>query len=345
MNEHLSGRGSLDAGAVAYMKNAGLSRVESCDDARRYIELQHEYLDARSTEVVAPTPGTDIDPGSDLGPTDGSTDKVADGMPSFLRSIVRVQVWNGSSFGTCSGVLINTRVLLSAARCFVADGYYDLRVDQGRPQGGNGASSMGCLSGGNSCSNSPSGLNARVFRYPGFGGTGDTRNDLAVVINNTPWAHSAPSHPEELPFTFEQLTENAPGVGHMFTVAGFGAHASTGSGLGIRRESITRQQIDTSFSGYWRCTVDQGVGRPCRGDEGSPAINSSTSGSAMAFGLFSNFSGQGPGGFCNNPGDYFRYTRVDDKLAFVNNMLIFNAGMPACRRESTVLGWNYRVCF
>ena len=132
-------------------------------------------------------------------------------------------------------------------------------------------------------------------------------------------------------------------------IDGYGAHASSGSETGIHALSKKNVTINDSYTGYWRDSVVKGSGRPCAGDSGSPAINTSRLtgslvGPDLVIGLHSN-ADRPKTEACPSPGAYFRYTRLEDKLSFIKNTIAGIPGLTACTNGSKPGGWSYMICF
>jgi hypothetical protein len=188
-----------------------------------------------------------------------------------------------------------------------------------------------------SCGTAPSGgTNATVHIFPNFTSFLDSARDLAVVVMDSPWLQRSGDPAIDV----MRISVSPVGAGVSYVVNGYGAHADNGSGLGVHRNALAVQGIDDSFAGYWRDKVQSGVGRPCKGDSGSPAINRSLiSGSLhLVVGIMNNLQPGVEGTFCPEPGAFFRYSKVDDKIGFIESVI------GPCSAQSSN-GTHFRKCF
>lgn len=338
INEALAGRNDVDPRAIEAVKSSGLQAVRTCDDARAFMKRKSDYLESLPTtddepiepplgvlpKTEAPTLSAGVPAGGEAPAAGDEVDKIAEGYQWYQSYTVRVR----HDGYTCSGILINGRALLTSAHCFPGDGYYSVSVDYGDAW----LPTQYCISSNYPDCNNPPPYNMTVYRYPGYLGDSDTERDLALVISPTYWAW-----PADTDASWMRLVYSHPTAAVSFWSLGYGVDMDANHGAGIGRVATRSDIIDWSSADYWLAHVNQGYGRPCRGDSGSPADNTDLIGHDLAVGVFSNFDYSGAG-YCPGPDDKYRYTKISNKLQWILPQI------GPCDYY-IVNGWAYYWCY
>lgn len=171
---------------------------------------------------------------------------------------------------------------------------------------------------------------------PGFAGTGDTEDDISVVRIRESVASEWSIIGSDTN-AFIRLTVTNPLAGTSFTSHGYGADNHDNTGRDWGRISMGTEGVSWSTAEYWLAYATQGLGHPCAGDSGSNAVNWDRIGIGMAIGIFSNYD-QAASNACPQIGAKFRYTKVNDKMQYIETF----AG--SCTLF-TANGWHYKRCF
>jgi len=307
MNDVLRGARDFDAGTRDAIITAGVTSVVDCEDARRFMKVQEEYLDGKGESI----PDEPIQPEGE-----GRMDKVAEGHEFFIPQTVRVRPW---AAGICTGVLVGPKALLTAAHCTNELGWTNINVDYGITQPGLCISAGGC--------NYTAGANATVTDHPNYLGTGDWANDLAIVLNYNGLANW--SAPADTSSSWSRIIAEHPPLGAPFWIEGYGAsHSADPPNWHVGRSSNQLEIISWADSVTWKSYVTSGLGRACMGDSGGPAHNFGLIGSgatSLVIGIFVSltYPGYDPG-YCpgvNGTSQWNRYTQMATKKAFIENTL------------------------
>lgn len=166
---------------VELQAQTGLRRVANCEDARAYTEARAAREEGQgSLEPVLADRGHPTEDDDAFGTT---TRGIWQGEPSGDQRIlyIRVPVQLGSpgdadpsnaSFKGCSAIAFSPRHLLTAAHCIPSNvsGYWRVRVFRGDSSGSDRGEPL--LLGN---------YRAYIYRHPGYSGTGDTADDVALI--------------------------------------------------------------------------------------------------------------------------------------------------------------------
>ena len=339
INQKIAGTIPMDEAARAFVRSSGIERVSTCDDARRFFRLQHEYFESQPSLVepdIAPLPTS---PGSvtGTGTTGDPIDKVQQGYEFHFPKSVRVRIHGGYD---CTGFLINKWVILTAAHCIPASGFYKVTVDYGTGQPNS------CIDGdsGPNCTSAPPNPNFLVGRHYNFTGYGDTADDLAVFIH---WTWNAWAKIGDNPANYMQPTTWAP-TGASFWIHGYGANDIFGRNSGLGRAGNGTEKVHWSSSGYWYAIASNGPGRICSGDSGGAGIHYWGAPPVqwdLAIGVASDIQIQDPDQHCPLTGDKFRYQRFTySKASWLNRTLAENQA-GACALQNLGADYTYWKCW
>jgi hypothetical protein len=335
MNEQLADTQGLNEGIRSAMAAKGLTRVQSCEDARQFIRIKREYLDSQpSEEPAAEAQGPERLEGDVPGE---QIDKIRQGYT--YDHLPHVRLYNWDTGKVCSAFLINKNTLITAAHCFPLSfpGGVRVSIDYGDVY-----APGWCIS--NNTPNCwtvvPSSSNITAVPNNFYTGLGDFDDDIAVAYiggplpNNTSWPIIGND-----PNFFLRLTATAPGQATSFAMHGYGANAHSGAGAGIGRRSNGVEGISFAGPHHWYAFATQGFGHPCAGDSGSAAVNFDKIPYDLAIGVFSSYErASGTTNLCPQIGDKFWYTGISSKISFIESII------GSCNAFSSG-GWAYRRCW
>lgn len=113
------------------------------------------------------------------------------------------------------------------------------------------------------------------------------------------------------------------------------------SGVVINKTTILTAAHCFPANGSYKVWVDHGIGTPCiiQYCADPPTVNKITSGD-LVVGIFANFQYNDDPGWCPQPGNKFRYTRVETKLGWIMSII------GTCNQYTqSGNGWKYRRCW
>lgn len=305
--EQLNGNLALDP---QLKQITGLDTVESCEDARTYMEQVNLH-----NEAMLPT---------DEGMLVEDVTELPDGIGKSVSAIKNANGTNQSQAGVleigggCTGVLITSRAILTAAHCVdqliapAKNGWANLSIRRYTP------SETLVYSG-----------QVRINVHPNYSGDGDTGDDVAVIKLFAPATFGLPS---------SHRTRIYVGAGSTIgTMRLYGRGFSNGNGTG---SSVLRyMNFKPDWWGPYHYLENAGNARVCNGDSGGPTIDWSPNGYRVVAGLHSNSQKSLTSGVCARWLGKQRSVRLQHKISWIEDMLDVTC------HSFNDSGWSYVRCW
>jgi hypothetical protein len=303
-----------------------LKQVASCVDARRFLEADYQARElGPSADSLASSLPRDAEPG-DIGAGLGVVKKAIKGANAAhvtQRGFVQI--------GNCGGVVILQRAILTTASCVahlaplsgVKNFDAVVKLERYIP-----FTSFGTTY---SIRQTVYQGWARINIHPGYGGSSDAGDDLAVVKR----------YSSSFGFATNERTRIYTGLGSVIgamRLVGRGGNSATTGGAG--QNILRRMTFDPDWWGPHHFLMDARGSRTCSGDKGSPILDFTPShGHRVVAGLLSHWQGSIGYNLCAAWGKKMRAVRLQRKIAFIEDMLDVDC------REFNDSGWAYVKCF
>lgn len=284
-----------DEGLRAFTR---MEQVETCDEAREFVELKNEY----GAELELPDEHPDEALPVEISP------RIANGSLSQSRPSVELVIRQGPGYGDailCSGSLIGPREIVTAAHCIYQDGPRPVKVTVRQALRGGGAQDV-CVA---NCSNLTT-SNATGYRHPSYTGLGDAGDDVAVIVLNADLPAPANQTSDWIRLMHYKTWNNAP-----LKIYGWGRNTQNG-GSGVSREG----DVVVSWSGSKHFTANATDARGCKGDSGGGAVREVAGDFPLSVGVLSEMAGS-IGAGCPYTDGFNRWAHVGPKISWIENRI------------------------
>ena len=291
----------------------GLDRVDTCDQARQYLDRLNEYQESLFSDDEGHVSVDQPEP------------QAIDGIEKTESWIKNPDATNSNQVGVvevnggCTGVVITSRAILTAAHCVdqliapAKNGWANLSIRRYTP------SEVAVYSG-----------QVRINIHPSYSGDGDTADDVAVVKLFPPDTFGLSSSYRTRIYTGLGSTINT------MRLYGRGVSGSSGGGSSILRFMY----FTPDWWGPYHFLEDAtGAARVCNGDSGGPTIDWTPTGYRVVAGLHSNSEKTVSSGMCAAWNGKQRSVRLQNKVTWIEDMLDVT-----CTPFSDS-GWSYVRCW
>lgn len=328
MNRHLENVGTaqavphVDADFKNALRDEGISRIESCEDAREYVRLGRARIKWQApSELRLPNQTGDgpIDFGAaaleDHG--DEVIDKIINGASFDHASTVGIAVFG---VGGCTGNLIGPFAMLTAAHCVESTGFKQIKAWI-QPEGG----TQKCITspGGGPCPAFNGAANVYAQVDPNWDALG---YDQAVIIQGAPWFPPANTASRWTRFAANWGLPLLVGLNALpVQLDGYGIANQMGTGAGVGRRGKTTvniSSIDSSLTLFFIPRPSNASSGICHGDSGSGPYNTTLlGGTNLLLGVDSSVGSEGA---CQAVGASAGFTIPDS--AWISNLVTFFGG-------------------